>query len=237
PPGAPEDVPALIATMDHYGLQHALVTHTIAKWHDSMTGNARLMRELSGQPRLVACWAVLPAATGEAPPEQEQVARLLDSGARAARLCPPAHKVRLEPWVVDPLLGALAERRAPVLLDFDTRHWSEELPWSAIERIARTYPDLPIVLLRQGHADLRTLYPLLDRCPNVHVETSYMLGHDAVRLLAERWGADRLLFGSGLPIWDPGLPITGLTYAGLRPEDLQAVAGGTLRRLIEGCLL
>ena len=237
PPGAPEDVAALTSTMAHYGLQQALVTHTVAKWHDPMTGNAQLMRELSGRQGLVACWVVLPAATGEAPPEQEQVERLLASGARAARLCPAANRVRLEPWVVDPLLAALAERRVPLLLDFDTRHWSEDLPWAAIERAARAHPTLPIVLLRQGHADFRTLFPLLDRCGNIHVETSYLQGHDAVRLLVERWGAHRLLFGTGLPLWDPALPIAGLTYAGLRPEDLQAVAGGTLRNLLEGCAL
>src|SRR5687767_10513630 len=81
PPGAPEDVAALTATMAHYGLARALVAHTMAKWHDPMTGNARLMRELAGQPHLVACWVVLPAGTGEAPLATEQVAQLLTSGA------------------------------------------------------------------------------------------------------------------------------------------------------------
>lgn len=234
PPGAPEDVPALLATMDHYGLSRALVTHTVAKWHDPMTGNARLMRELAGHTQLVACWVVLPSATGETPPEEEQVAHLLAAGARAARLCPAAHRLQLAPWVIDPLLGALAQRRVPLLLDFDTRHWSEELPWAGIERVARAYPALPIVLVRQGQADFRTLFPLLDRCPNLVVETSYLQGHDAIRPLVERWGAHRLVFGTGLPLWDPALPITGLTYAGLLPDDLRAVAGGTLQRLLEG---
>jgi predicted TIM-barrel fold metal-dependent hydrolase len=232
PPGAPETVSDLLATMDHYGLQRALVTHSYAKWHQPAIGNARLMRELAGHDRLTACWVVMPSATGEVPPEPEQIAQLVESGARAARLCPVAHKIRFEPWVIDPLLRALAERPVPLFLDFDTRHWSEELPWAAIERTLRLYPALPVVLLRLGHADLRTLFPLLDRCPNLYVETSYFQGHDAIRLLAERWGANRLLFGSGLPFFDPGLPITGVTYAGLSRADRDTIASGTLETLL-----
>ena len=45
------------------------------------------------------------------------------------------------------------------------------------------------------------------------------------------------MFGSGLPIWDPALPITGLPQVGLAPADLAAVAAGTLRTLLDGCRL
>ena len=235
PPGAPEDVRALIATMDAYGITRGLVAHTWAKGHDAATGNARLTEEVKGQGRLSACWVVLPSATGEVPPEPEQVDRLLASGARAARLCPVAHRLSLEPWEVDRLLGALAERRVPLLIDLDNRHWGEPRPWRFIEWCCRTYPDLPVVLLREAQVNFRTLFALMDRCLNLVVETSYLQGHDAIHLMVERWGADRLVFGTGMPVYDPALPIAGLTYAGLSPEALAGVAGGTLRRLMEGC--
>ncbi len=232
PPGAPKDVPELLATMDQFGISRALVTHTYAKWHDPTEGNARLMREVAGEPRLAPCWVVLPAATGEVPPEGEQVERLLDAGARAARLCPAAHRLSLEPWEVDPLLAALAARRVPLLLDCDNAHWSEARPWRFIEYAARAYPSLPLVLLREPQANLRTLLALLERCPNVIVETSYFQAHDGIALLAERFGAHRLVFGTGLPVFDPGLPVAGLMYAGLPPEALAAVAGETLAQLL-----
>ena len=237
PVGAPETVEELCETLDAYEIGRALVTHTLAKWHDPASGNARLMEALVEQERLAACWVVLPSATGEVPPEAEQVDRLLASGARAARLCPAAHRLSCEPWEMDGLLGALAERRVPLLLDSDTVHWSEPRPWRFIAWAAQTYPTLPLVLLREPHANLRTLYPLMDRCPNVIVETSYFQPHDGIRLLVERYGAERLVFGTGLPVWDPALPITGLTYAGLAPDALAAVEGGTLQRLLAGCLV
>jgi len=237
PPGAPETVDELRETLDAYGIARALVTHTLAKWHHPPVGNQRLTEALAGQDRLTACWVVLPAATGEVPPEAEQVARLLASGARAARLCPVAHRLSCEPWEVDTLLGALAERRVPLLLDCDNVHWSESRPWAFIAWAARTYSALPLILLREPHSNLRTLFPLMDRCPNVIVETSYFQPHDGIRLLVERYGAERVVFGTGLPVWDPALPIAGLTYAGLTPDALAAVAGGTLQRLLDGCLV
>ena len=237
PPGAPEDVAALGRVMDGYGLDRALVAHSYAKWFHPPAGNARLMAEIGGDDRFTACWIVLPSGTGEVPPEAMQVAQLLAAGARAARLCPVAHRLSLEPWEMEPLLGALAERRVPLLLDADNVHWSEARPWRFVEWAGRAFPHLPLVLLREPQANLRTLYPLLDRCPNVIVETSYFQAHDGIAEVAERWGARRLVFGTGLPFWDPGLPVTGLAYAGLSPRDLAAVAGGTLRGLLDGCLV
>lgn len=237
PRDAPENVPSLVATMDTYGITQALVTHAVAKWHDPLTGNRRLVEELAGQERLVGCWVVLPAQTGEVPSESEQISQLLAAGARAARLCPVAHRLSLEPFEIDRLLDALAERRVPLLLDFDNRHWSEPRPWNFLERACRGHGDLPLVLLREPQGNFRTLFALLDHCPNLYLETSYLQGHDAIRLLVERWGARRLVFGSGLPVWDPALPITGLSYAGLSASDDLAVRWGTLTGLLEGCRL
>ncbi|HEV8636389.1 MAG TPA: hypothetical protein VG370_19370 [Chloroflexota bacterium] len=234
PLGAPEDVAGLLATMDHYGIARALVTHADAKWRDVAWGNARLTREIAGQERLVGCWTVLPSSTGEVPPEPEQVSQLLRSGARAARLCPVEHRLSLEPWEIGPLFAALADRRVPVLLDFDNVHWSEPRPWRSIEWACHEHPDLPVVLLRESQSRFRTLFALLDHCDNLYVETSYIQGHDAINMMVKRWGAHRLIYGSGMPIFDPGLPITGVTYAGLGPDDLAAVSGGSLLRLLEG---
>jgi hypothetical protein len=237
PPGAPEDGPSLLTTLDYYGIQRALVTHGLAKWHDPTEGNARLLEEIAGQERLIPCWVVLPSSCREVPEEPALIEQLLAAGVRAARLCPVTHRLSLAPWAIDRLLGVLAERRVPLFLDFDNVHWSEERPWDTLERVCRTYPQLPVVLLREGQANFRILFALLDRCPNLIIETSYLQGHDVIRLMVERWGTGRLVFGTGLPIFDPGLPVTGLTYAGLEPAALAAVGGGTLDKLLEGCVV
>jgi len=93
------------------------------------------------------------------------------------------------------------------------------------------------VLLRQSHAEYRVLFPLLDQCPGIVLETSYLGGHDGLSLMVERWGAERLAFGTGLPLFEPGLPITALTYSGLTPAQQQMVGSGTVEHLLAGCML
>ena len=54
------------------------------------------------------------------------------------------------------------------------------------------------------------------------------LGGRVLLNTTERFGPHRLVFGTGLPVWDPALPVAGLTYAGLASEAFAAVSGGTL---------
>jgi hypothetical protein len=233
----PDDVPRLLAVMDGNGISRALVTHGLAKWQHPAIGNRLVIEETKGVDRLAPCWVVMPSIAGEMPPEREQVAQLLDSGARAARLCTGINRLTLEPWELDTLLEALAERRVPLFLDSNIRHWSEPRPWAFIEWACRTYPTLPLVLLREPPANFRTLFTLMERYPNLYLETSYMQGHDAIALIAGRWGAERLIFGTGLPVWDPGMAITGLTYASFSVEERDTVAAGSLQRLIDNCIV
>ncbi len=237
PPGAPTDAAGLLALLDAYDIGRALVCHTVAKWHHPTDGNERLLRAIDGEPRLVPCWVVMPGATGEVPPEAEQVAQLLAAGARAARLCPKTHGLLLEPWVIAPLAQALAAKRVPLLLDFDNAHYSEPRHWDFITWLLMDFPDLPVILLRQSHAEFRVIYPLLERAPNLYVETSYLGGHSSLIELVERFGAERFIFGTGLPLFEPALPITTLSYGGLEPAARAAIAGQSLQRLLDGCLV
>lgn len=236
PPGAPVDAGSLLALLDAYDIARALVASTVAKWHDPTEGNQRLLQAIAGEPRLAPCWVVMPATTGEVPPETEQVDQLLAAGARAARLCPKTHLLVLEPWIIEPLAQALAEKRVPVLLDFDNAHYSEPRHWDFIAWLLAAFPELPVILLRQSHADFRVLFPLMDRSPNLYVETSYLGGHSALIELVERYGAERFIFGTGLPLFEPALPITTLSYGGLDPAARAGIAGGSLQRLLDGCL-
>lgn len=237
PAAADLPVTRLRELMGRFGIDRCLVHGGWAKWNDVMAGNDRLLREVDGDPSLVPCAVVIPAGAGETPPEEDYVDRLLGDGFRAARLCPNAHRLSLVATVVEPLCAALAARRMPLLLDLDVRHWSEPRPWGFIEWVAGRFPELPLVLVRESQAGLRTLLPFLDRFSNLVVETSYFQANNGLRLLTDRVGASRLCFGSGLPEWDPGPPVNELLLAELTAPDRRLIAGDSLQNLLDGCLL
>ena len=103
-------------------------------------------------------------------------------------------------------------------------------PWT---RICHAFPRLPVVITENRISyTQRKLYQALDSCPNLHLDVSTVWIGRIVEFIAERWGAERLLFGSALPTRDPAVTIGQVAYADLPAADIEAIAGGNLRRLL-----
>jgi predicted TIM-barrel fold metal-dependent hydrolase len=217
---------ALEQELERCGIGRALVFHALSKELDPATGNAALARELAGRERLAPCWVVMPHHTGELPPPAELCDAAAAQGVAAVRLFPRTHGYSLAPWCAGELLAALAGRRVPVLLDHD------ETTWEEVNAVCEAHPDLPLILLRVNYRAHRSLYPLLARHVNLHLEIGLFAAHDGLADCARRFGAGRLLFGSALPHFTPGGPIAAIAYADLPETDKALIAGGNLRRLL-----
>ncbi len=101
-----------------------------------------------------------------------------------------------------------------------------------VDAICSGFPELPVILLRT-HRSLQTQLALLMRKhKNLYfthaLNTLYLQLEQVVELV----GADRVLFGSQAPYWDPSLPIGMLNYAELSRQEKKLVAGDNLRRLL-----
>lgn len=231
----PASAEELEQVLDRVGIAEALVTHSSAAAYDPAYGNELLGKELEGRERLHACWVVMPPHTGEVPEPRELVGRLLASGARAARVY-PRRVGPLRAYLYGDLLGALQERRVPLLVDFELGHWGSHLQtvdWDGLAWLLGEYPQEPVVLVRIGYAVDRLLLPLMDRHTNLHLEISYYIGSNALERMVARVGPERLLFGTGMPMYAPGPAITLLTYSGLGEREKSLVGAGNLRRLLD----
>ena len=78
----------------------------------------------------------------------------------------------------------------------------------------------------------RRLFPLLEQYPNLYIETSYYVVHRGIELICRHFGAERLLFGTGLPQRAPGPAITALSYSQISDQERALIASGNLRRLL-----
>lgn len=228
----------LLAEMARLGIGRALVSHTLAWQNVPAVGNARLMEEIADHPELEPCWVVMP---GEA--EQEGgIEGLCDAmaaqGVRAVRICPRDHVYPLTDWMAGRLLTALAERRYLVLLDLDQVVLPSGLfdvdpaGWRDVAWLCRTFPDLAVVLTKVGYRALRVLLPLMQDCPNLFLDLSYFATHLGVEEIVTRLGAERLVFGTGQPLTDPGGALTRLYYADITPSQREMIAHQNLERLL-----
>ncbi|CAA9557918.1 MAG: hypothetical protein AVDCRST_MAG73-3374 [uncultured Thermomicrobiales bacterium] len=234
-PGAPTNADELVDALRFFGIGEALVFHADAAEYSPSVGNDRLIADIAGRPMLHPCWVLGPHQTGELSPPNELVPAMIRAGVRACRLCPYDHRFRFRLWNIGQLLERLAAHRTPVWVDFGMRGWTDEfVDWEGLVEVCAAFPHLPVILVRTGIGGNRRLFPAMERCPNLLIETSYYTVHRGIEMVAATFGAERVLFGSGFPTRAPGPAVTALAYARLSEADRTRIAGGNLRSLLHG---
>uniref|UniRef100_UPI00262BE200 amidohydrolase family protein n=1 Tax=Haloactinopolyspora sp. TaxID=1966353 RepID=UPI00262BE200 len=163
------------------------------------------------------------------------VARMRAAGVVMGRLHPStdasAHRFLLADWVVGPLLDELAQAGIPLALDFHLFRRAEP-PWQVLHELLRDHPELKVILMEIQGRNNRTLYPLLERHHNVYVQTAGFNVHRGIEDFVERFGAERMVFGSGYPERSMGAARFHLETADISAADKQRIAAGTLRSLL-----
>ena len=216
------------ACLRRYGLDGALVSHWDAVRLSAQDGNQALVDAAGALPRSAfTVWTGLPTALPEpgplpglSPPHPQ---------VRGVRLFPMTHHFSLTPWVVGSLCEWCVEHRLPLFV------WHVEIRWEELHALAAAFPRLEVVVESQWQKilyHLRDLAALLASCPNVLVEISNFVGQDHLAQFAGRFGAERLLFGSFLPVNDPYAAIGMILDADIPAEAKARIAGGNLRRLV-----
>ena len=221
-------VDELCDEMQRLGVGRALVRHRACAEAGHETGNRLVLDETAARDGLMPVWMLAPDTLYETAPLEAVVDRMLKKGACAAWLKPSVHGYVFEPWCCGHLLGALSDRRVPVLLEW------EDATGRQVHEVLTAFPDLPLVLLqppREGRH--RILYPLMEKHPSLHVVVTptYSVYRGIEELCAE-FGAERLLFGSGYPAFEGGAALCMLTYAEIGHEQRRAVAAGNIERLL-----
>ncbi|MFC1526162.1 amidohydrolase family protein, partial [Candidatus Latescibacterota bacterium] len=193
-----------------------------------VSGNALVDPYTDVSRGIFACRAVLPPATDEPVGLPGGMADLLPG---AVRLFPQSHRYLMNRVVWDGLLDELTDKRVPVLLS--TEHGTN---WDQVYELLRDYPELTCVICDIGTWSMdRYTYPLLKAYPNVHIETSMLSMEDGgVEAMVRRFGAERLVFGTGFPRRYAEASTLQLTHADISDADKQAVAADNMLRLIRG---
>jgi len=231
---SPATVAGLVAEMDRCGITEALTYHAAAEGYSPAYGNARLLDEIGREPRLHAVWVAMPQQIDEAGDGRLWARQMLATGVRAARMFPSRHRFSLSGWSVNNLLGELNEYHLPLFLDFERRHWLDNVvDYDAVHRIGVDFPRLPLVLVREGIGSTRFLYPLFERLENLYIEISYYQAPGGLADIAKRFGTRRLLFGTGLPVYAAGPAVSMLLGSELSWQEKEMVAGANLRALLQ----
>ena len=238
------DVNTLIEVMDHYKIKKALLSSYPDGWKDST------LSEIIQNDRFNIAKHVVPDKTND----EIELDYLKSNNIKAVKLFPLLDKYVLSDWVIGNLFKklnkiklltiihlsvtqaqgftAVGDRMVETLSGMDN---SEGFVWDRIHTLAEQYPDIPFLLARlqgDGGGYKKMMGELLSRHNNIYIELSHFHCFKAIEEFVELYGAEKLLFGTGLSIQDPGQAIAQLNYSQISVNDKELIGYKNLERIL-----
>ncbi|MBQ6474437.1 MAG: amidohydrolase family protein [Victivallales bacterium] len=230
-----EDAPALLREMDYYGVDRALVRFNNLAMSGTVTANCGLaeMLKADSAKRLTGVWCILPSQCDEIPEPDEFFRRMKANRIGALTLLPAEHRYVPCRMTLGKIMDAAAERKVPVLLNGFAARWPE------LYQFMETFPrNVYIFQEATGKwGNDRLFRPLLENFEKFYFETTGYWVPEGIRDLAERYGADRILYGSGFPRYNQGNGMLQLRQSGLPLSSIELIAGRNLERILGGAEL
>mgnify|MGYP005837823005 CR=1 FL=1 len=230
----------LLVEMNHFGIAEALVIDTLSRELDPRAGNPRVVETCAGEERLHPAWALAPPVQSLPYPLDELPVQMAGAGVRAVWLFPGHLHFTLADWNLHPILEVLEQERVPLFVDPSplliggTRDLTD---WGAMVQLCRDHPDLPVVTTEaRMYWPTRQSLSALAAAPNLHIELSPFWLYQGIEFVCREFGAQRLLFGTRLPVREAGGTIAQLQYAEISDGERRAIAGDNLRRLMAEAL-
>ncbi|MGQ9629005.1 MAG: amidohydrolase family protein [bacterium] len=228
PPKPVATAEELLGEMDRSGVDRALVWHIAQHDYSPQVGNRLLAEAIRPHTRLLGCWTVVPNQTGEIPKPDKLLGRMRENRVFAIRAFPSSHKFLLNSVSMGDLLDAMVSRRVPLLLST-----IRGVGWQDIYSIIAEFPKLVCVICDHGcWGEDRLFRPLIERYPNVYIDTSQYLLDGGIEDFVETYGPRRMLFGSGFPERYYGGMMLALKHARISEDAREAIAGRNLERIL-----
>jgi predicted TIM-barrel fold metal-dependent hydrolase len=223
----------LLQEMEFCGIGEALVYHIAMRDDSPLVGNELLSKSIQGSENLHGSWAIVPCQTGEQEPSHAFLRKMRQHGIRALRAFPSKHRYLLDGITFGQLFGALEKRKVPLFLSI-AESSGGRAGWALVEQLLLEFPRLVLVATDHGPwGDDRFFRPLLDRFKGLHIDTSRYELDGGIADFCDRYGAKRILFGTGFPAANMGGALLTLSSAEISKKEKELIASRNLHRLLE----
>ena len=122
-------------------------------------------------------------------------------------------------------MNHLAEAGIPALVDID------ETDWNTICGVCRRHPDLNLIVTKMYYRHARYFYALWEELDNLYIEISWHKAFGGIEDICRKFGAEKLLFGTSAPYFDPGPAVSMVLFADISREEKELIAYRNIQRL------
>jgi len=219
--------------MDRFGIDRAAICSLRGMFGDWREANDETLELAKSHPdRLTPVATMSPMCGGGG----EALRTLVDQGFRGIRLYP----LLLQGYSLrSPFSGEIAdtagELAIPVIVP--TRPMMNfrfaTLPIDDIAALAQRHPATTFILSGPNYlSEFQSAIEALTRCANILIEISCMQAVGAVAKMVQAVGADRVLFGTGLPLHYPACNVVKLEHAALTKTQAAAISSENAKRCL-----
>ncbi len=233
----------LLALMDRVGIHSAVVGSAAAiMYRNCRSGNEELATEIDGhRDRLVPFGVVNPNYAGW----ERDFRWCVDTlGARGLRVYPQYDDYQLSDACCAELCHACREHDVVLAISQRVEDYRQkrevlcyqDLSLDSMAGLFQEHPDVTYLILNGSGFPASRLLTEADALPaNYVVEISRpsVFIRKELQSIAQVLGADRLVFGTGMPIATPGPALVKLEHLEATEADCQGVAGANLARLLD----
>lgn len=223
-PGAFYEKHDLLQKMKLFNIEKALVYHSQARDYSPSAGNMLLSEEIKEDSNLLPVFVVIPNHTGEFIDMAD-----IDRNVKAIRLFPSRnrHDFSLMDYSCKEIYDFCSACNLPVMIDI------EETSWDMVDMILSNHYNLRMIISNTGYRADRYVYPLMKKHKHLHIETSRYSGHQAIENFVDHFGSEKVLFGSGMPVYSGGGGVYFIEKLMLNDRDRENIAYDNAARLIE----
>lgn len=229
--GMDDSLEGVLNTMDRGGVDVACLFNVF--WGEASRGNDALAEFVRARPdRFVGFAFVTPHYPEEILPELERAIDRL--GFRGIKIYPPYFDRPVSDPVWSPIFAFANERGLPLI----SHTWREDARCcpSLFVPLAEKYPNVAWIMGHAGGGEpgRKIAVEAARRAPNIYLEicSSYR-NPGAVERLVAGAGADRVLYGSDLPLMEPRIHVGRVMTADLSDADRRKVLGENTARLLK----
>ncbi len=173
-----------------------------------------------------------------------EIERVVKAGAKMLKLHQNTQKFDLENPMVSKIITESTDRGIPILFEGTT--FVDKNTVKKLFELAIKHPKARLVLAHMGGIAFREMlvFALFKKYPwwpnNVYFDISYTAAafanspmRDELVYVIREVGVDRVMFGSDYPLHQPGEALDALESMGFTEEELDAIAYGTAKTLLD----
>jgi predicted TIM-barrel fold metal-dependent hydrolase len=217
----------LLKEMDRCGIDESIVWHQNSYDCAPDFGNRTLLadKDMQTNDRLKAVLAMLPSITDKEHTVEKLLEKMKNNKVFGLRAHPYSDRYMLDRITCGDTLDMLIEKNVPLYL-------TPIHDWEHIFKVMKDFPKLTVIITNYGlWGSDRFFYPLVNAYKNVYVDTSDFQEVRGIEAFVNKFGSERMLFGSNFPSDNIGGPITTLMGAKISLEDKENIAHRNAERL------